>query len=50
MKTQTTQQMRNAGIVCAGGTPVNGAAGGSGIVIIKYALSGPPQGTVFLLR
>jgi|GEM_PF-4126138 len=31
-------------------TWLNGAAGGSGIVIIKYALSGPPQGTVFLFR
>ncbi len=33
-----------------GGIPVNGAAGGSGIVIIKYALPGPPQGTVLYLR
>ncbi len=31
-------------------TPANGAAGGSGIVIIKYALPGPPKGTMLLLR
>ena len=31
-------------------TVVNGAAGGSGIVIIKYALPGPPKGTVILMR
>jgi hypothetical protein len=34
----------------AGGGVANGAAGGSGIVIIKYALPGPPKGTVILLR
>jgi hypothetical protein len=31
-------------------TWLSGAAGGSGIVIIKYALPGPPQGTVLYLR
>ena len=28
----------------------NGGNGGSGVVIIKYALPGPPKGTVLLLR
>jgi hypothetical protein len=34
----------------ADGSVANGAAGGSGIVIIKYALPGPPKGTMLLLR